>query len=244
MKRYAQAFAMCQTMFCTIPCPGHVWEEKARPLMLLFLPVVGLEIGAIWYAAAWLVAQLSLPVPIAALLLCACPYGLTGAIHLDGFMDVVDAVRSCAAPERRREILKDPHVGSFAAIGCALLLLSGYSVFSVSGGDIRLLLFIPVVSRCCSALSVTLLPPMSTSQYAAQKIDRRHAAVLLVMLAAAIALGFVYCGKGAFALLIESAGYGLALLRAHRNLGGMNGDIAGYALTVAELCGAAAFALL
>ena len=48
--------------------------------------------------------------PVIALVLCVYPYVVTGAIHLDGFMDVVDAVRSCAGKERRREILKDSHV--------------------------------------------------------------------------------------------------------------------------------------
>ena len=36
----------------------------------------------------------------------------------------------------------------------------------------------------------------------------------------------------------------LALRRGYRSLEGMNGDIAGYALTISELCGAAVFALL
>ena len=244
MKRYFQAWAMCRSMFCYIPSPWRVWNEEARPLMLLFLPVLGLELGALWWGLAWLLRYFAVPVSIAALLLCAYPYVVTGAIHLDGFMDVVDAVRSCAGPEKRREILKDPHVGSFAVVGCALALLAGYSVFSVGTGDIRLLLLIPVVSRCGSALAVTLLRPMSTSQYARQNIQKKQAAVLFLMLAAALTAGFLLCGLGGFALVIELAAYGLALLRGYRALGGMNGDVAGYALTLAELCGAAAFALI
>ena len=58
-----------------------------------------------------------------------------------------------------------------------------------------------------------------------QKFDRRY--VLLISV-------FFGC----------MAGYGLALHRGYRNLKGMNGDIAGYALTVSELCGAAVVALL
>ena len=48
MKTYLCAFAMCQSMFCAIPFPGRLWDEKARGKMLLFLPVVGLEIGLVW----------------------------------------------------------------------------------------------------------------------------------------------------------------------------------------------------
>ena len=235
---------MCRSMFCYIPSPWRTWNEEARPLMLLFLPVLGLELGAIWWGLALLLRSLAVPTAVTALILCGYPYGVTGAIHLDGFLDVVDAVRSCAAPEKRREILKDPHVGSFAVVGCVLVLLAGYSVFSTGHGDIRLLLLIPVVSRCGSALAVTLLRPMSTSQYAQQAIEKGKAAAIILILAAALAAGFLMSGVYGFVLVIELAGYGLSLLRGYRGLGGMNGDVAGYALTIAELCSAAALALI
>ena len=93
MKTYLCAFAMCQSMFCAIPFPGRLWDEKARGKMLLFLPVVGLEIGLVWAALAWAVRFLKLPALVGGLALCACPFLLTGSIHLDGFMDVTDAVK-------------------------------------------------------------------------------------------------------------------------------------------------------
>ncbi len=244
MKRYFQAWAMCRSMFCYIPSPWRIWNEEARPLMLVFLPILGLEIGALWWGLAWLLDHFAVPAVLSALLLCAYPIAVTGAIHLDGFMDVVDAVRSCAAPEKRREILKDPHVGSFAVIGCIFAVLTLFVAFSLDHGDIRLLLFIPVVSRCGSALAVMLLPPMSTSQYARQSIQKIRAVAPAVMLIAALAAGFLLCGVSGAALIVVLAAYGLTLWRGCRALGGMNGDVAGYALTVAEICGVVAFALL
>ena len=83
MKTYLCAFAMCQSMFCAIPFPGRLWDEKARGKMLLFLPVVGLEIGFVWAALAWAVRFLKLPTPVGGLALCACPFLLTGFIHLE-----------------------------------------------------------------------------------------------------------------------------------------------------------------
>jgi adenosylcobinamide-GDP ribazoletransferase len=172
MKLYLYAFAMCQSMFCAIPAP-QVWDEKARDKMLLFLPLVGLEIGLIWAALAWLCRWLELPAMVAALLLCAAPYVLTGFLHLDGFMDVTDAVKSCRDAVRRREILKDSHVGSFAVIGLVLLVLAQFAFFAAAPTDARwlILLLIPAVSRCCSALesSVTGIPvqPVSTARTSA-----------------------------------------------------------------------------
>ena len=245
MKTYLHAFLMCQSMFCAIPAP-QVWDEKAKDRMLLFLPIVGLEIGAIWAVLAWACRLWELPALVAGLVLSAYPYIATGFIHLDGYMDVTDAVKSWRDLERRREILKDSHVGSFAVIGIVLLMLAQFAVFASApnDADFRILIFIPAVSRCCSALAVTGLRPMSTSQYADRSKPRSHMAALVVMLSLFLSAGFLLCGRYGFALLGCLAGYGLALRRAYKSLDGMNGDISGYALTIGELCAAAVYALI
>ena len=245
MKTYLHAFTMCQSMFCAIPAP-QVWDEKAKDKMLLFLPIVGLEIGILWACLAWLCRLLHLPTMITALILSAYPYMATGFLHLDGYMDVTDAVKSWRDLERRREILKDSHVGSFAVIGIVLLLIAQFAVFASVpiGANFHILIFIPAVSRCCSALAVTRLKPMSTSQYADQQKSKSHMVVLTIMLAVFLAAGFLLCGKYGFALVGGLAGYGLALRRAYKSLEGMNGDIAGFSLTIGELCAVAVYALI
>ena len=157
---------MCRSMFCAIPCFWRVWDEEARDKMLLFLPVVGLEIGAIWALLAWLCRYLALPALVQGAVLGAYPFVVTGFIHLDGFMDVTDAVRSCRDLARRREILKDSRVGSFAVIGVVLLALCQTALFASAktAASLWTLVLLPAVSRCGSALAVTALRPMSTSQ--------------------------------------------------------------------------------
>ena len=246
MKTYFHAFAMCQSMFCAIPFPGNLWDEKARDKMLLFLPVVGLEMGALWAGLAWLCNFLNLPVLVRGLVLAVFPFLAAGFIHLDGYMDVTDAVKSCRSLERRREILKDSHVGAFAVIGIALLLLAQFAFLSSvpEHADWRILLFVPAVSRCGSSLAVTALKPMNTSQYASQEKPKSRIVVILVMTALFVAAGFLLCGKYGFVLLGGLTGYGLALRKAYKSLEGMNGDISGYALTISELCAVAVLALL
>ena len=245
MKTYLHAFAMCQSMFCAIPAP-QIWDETAKDKMLLFLPIVGLEIGGIWALLGWLCRLLSLPTLVAGLILAAYPYIATGFLHLDGYMDVTDAVKSWRSLERRREILKDSHVGSFAVIGIVLLILAQFAFFASAPMDANLLIliFVPAVSRCCSALAVTGLKSMSTSQYADQKKPVSHLVVVSMMLCLFLAAGFLLCGKYGFALVGCLAGYGLALRRAYKSLEGMNGDISGYALTIGELCAVAVYALI
>ena len=102
------------------------------------------------------------------------------------------------------------------------------------------LVLLPAVSRCGSALAVTVLRPMSTSQYAAQKKPKSHIIVLCAQLAVYLAAGFLAGWRTGAAL----CGCLAALRKAFRSLDGMNGDISGYALTLSELCGAAVWALI
>lgn len=243
MKLWLYALGMCQSMFCALPFPWHGWEEKARDKMLCCLPVIGLEIGFLWWVVGAVALRLELPGLIGGALVCAVPYFLTGFMHLDGFMDVTDAVRSYRSLERRREILKDSHVGSFAVIAMGLLLVMQLSVCSAIGTltQLRALLLIPAVSRCCSVLAITCLPPMETSQYAQRKT---HWALPLAMLAAAVGVGFWWETPVGIALVAVMVGYALALVRAYRSLKGMNGDISGYCISLSELAGLCAMAIL
>ena len=246
MKTYLHAFVMCQSMFCAIPCPWKVWDEQARGKMLLFLPAIGLEIGLIWVILAQICRFLALPALVTGLILAVYPYLVTGFLHLDGFMDVTDAVKSWRNLERRREILKDSHVGSFAVINLVLLVVAQFALFSSAplAANSFILLFVPAVSRCCSVLAVTGLKPMATSQYANREKQTSHLIVTALLLCAFVAAGFLLCGKYGFVLLGCLSGYGLALHRGYRSLEGMNGDISGYALTLGELCAVAVYTLL
>ena len=244
MKQLITAFSMCQTMFCRIPFPLRKWEEAARPYLLLFLPLVGLEIGVLWVLADLVLRHLGIPAPVYGFVMTAIPVLLTGGIHLDGFMDVADAIGSWRDLEKRRAILKDSHVGAVAVIWVAFLLLGYFAVFSsvADGRTLGCLVLVPVVSRCCSSLAVWNLRSMSTSQYAGSITPGWCRWIVWGILVGAIAAAFVCFGTAALA--IGAAGYALSLSRAYRLLEGMNGDISGFCIHISELCAAAALILL
>ena len=246
MKQYFYAFSMCQSMFCSIPFPCHKWEEKARGKMLLFLPVIGLEIGFIWALFGWLADLLALSPMVKAIALTVLPFLLTGFIHLDGFMDVTDAVGSCRDLETRRAILKDSHVGSFAVIGIVLLMLSQFALFTALKPQANLwaLTLVPCVSRTAAGIAVLSLPKMSTSQYREQGKNKGQILFMAFLLGAeliASLLLFKKWGLASFACLL---GLSLALNKGYRSLQGMNGDISGYSITIGELTAVAVMALL
>ena len=228
MSEWLDGFSMAWGMFLAIPCPLRRWNEKAREKMLVCLPLVGLAVGGIWLGLYLLLRHAAIG-GLYAFLMAALPWLVTGFMHLDGYMDVCDAVLSRRELATRQRILKDSHCGAFAVIGMVLLALWG-------------LLLIPVATRACAGLAVLKLRPMGTSQYAAMGRHGGYAAALAVLLAAAIAVPLVM--DRSFAPLAAAAGYGLAVWYGFRQLDGMNGDISGFALTLGELAGAAVWTLV
>lgn len=242
MKDWIYGFFMAWGMFLALPCPLKIWNERARSKMVCCLPLVGLVVGGVWVLAAY--AGRFLPPPVAGLLIAAAPWLVTGFLHLDGFMDVCDAVLSRRDLPRRQEILKDSHCGAFAVIGMVLLALSQWSV-AMAKEEIPLLplLAVPVASRACAALAVLTLRPMGTSQYAAMTGKRApYVAFAAVVMAAAAVVPLALWGS--LAPLAAALGYWLAVWYADRQLGGMSGDVSGFSLTLGELCGLAVLTLV
>lgn len=238
MKKWLHAFFMAWGMFLAVPCPYRKWDENARDRMLVCLPLVGCIVGGLWALAAWLLSLIKAPVYISAALLAALPWGVTGFIHLDGFMDVSDAVLSRRDLETRQRILKDPHCGAFAVISLGLLMLVSFAVllsWKFSAVKLVPLALIPAAVRASAGAAVLLFKPMSTSQYSRER-DKRLCIPLFIMLAAA-AVPIIFFGLGGLAPLAAAGAYWLFALYGKKQLGGMNGDISGFALTLGELVG-------
>ena len=231
--RLIRAFFMCLGMFTALPCPWRPWDEDARDWMLVTLPPVGLVVGTLWFALGWL--GLRFLAPVAGAILAALPWGLTGFIHLDGYMDTCDAILSWRPLEKRWEILKDSHTGAFAVVGLAILAMFSYGAASALGAEkLPALVLVPVVSRCGSALAVLSLKPIGHSEYARMSGRLGQRVAVVCMWAAALIAGRVWLGRLGIALIAESLGYAAAMAWGYRTLEGVSGDVAGFALAVAE----------
>ena len=240
MKLWIYGFFMAWGMFLAIPCPFKKWDEKARGRMMVFLPVIGVIVGGLWALAAWLLGLIGCPAPLYALIIAVIPWLVTGFIHLDGFMDVSDAVLSQRDIENKRRILKDPHCGAFAVISMVLLGLASYAAASVRMlelNDLLPLALIPVASRASAGIAVMLLKPMPGSQYSAMKLNKLLVIPIAVFAMASVTVPIVLFGLGGIAPAAVTLGYWVFALFAISQLGGMSGDVSGYALTISELIG-------
>jgi len=236
---------MCLGMFTALPCPYRPWDENARGLMTACLPLVGAIIGGLWYALS-LIGSALLPETLCAALITALPLLLTGFMHLDGFMDTADAMLSWRPLEKRIAILKDVHCGSFSVVALVLLILGMFAAASDAlAGDLRPLMLIPVVSRCMSALCVTAIRPIGHSEYASQQRHVGTPLTALIILALALALGWIWLGGGCAVILLSVLlGYAASMLWLVHTLKGVSGDLAGFSLCTGELCGMIALAVI
>ncbi|WP_379291698.1 adenosylcobinamide-GDP ribazoletransferase [Paenibacillus residui] len=105
------------------PCPVAVrYTGEVFRRSVLFYPVAGLAIGLV-LAAAGTLAHAWLPAFPASAVLLALWVFLTGALHLDGWMDTADGILSHRPREQMLEIMKDSRVGAMGVIAGVLYLL-------------------------------------------------------------------------------------------------------------------------
>ncbi len=126
---------------------------------IAYFPVVGIIIGLILAALNWLLS-LFLPSMIVNGLLIVSLVVISGALHLDGFVDTCDGLAGHKAVEDRWAVMHDSRAGAFGIIGAVLLLLVKYvSLSSVPGSLLMVtLVLVPVLSRWAMAYAVFAYP--------------------------------------------------------------------------------------
>lgn len=248
--RWWQGFWIACSMYSRFPVPQTRWTRAGMKYALCFFPLVGAAIGACVCLMAWLARKLSLGSVAFAGLGTALPLLLTGGIHMDGFLDTVDARSSCQPRERKLEILKDPHTGAFAIIGCGVYLLLYGSAFSELGQNaFPAIVGVYVMPRALSGWSLVRLPKARrdglASTFAGQASDR----AVEWSMAGWLALSFLYLAVTAGAVAgvcmtgAALAAFGWYCRVARKEFGGTTGDLAGYFLQVAELAMVAVLAV-
>jgi adenosylcobinamide-GDP ribazoletransferase len=195
---------------------------------------VGLVLGAL-LAGLGLGLRWMLPGGVVSALLLVAWVALTGALHLDGFVDCCDAMLAPVSRERRLEILRDVHAGAFGIVGVVLLLLVKYIALATLPAAIQLpaLLLIPALGRWGMTGAVVLFPYARSGPGLGRKAKagagyRQLAVATVTVLAAAGLAWWLGLGWIVLVLLILAALAVLALSGwAQSRLGGLTGDVYG-----------------
>ena len=231
-------FGLAWRLLTVIPLP-LVPEDFSRPAGRAagYFPLVGLVLGLLLAGMSQLCYFL-LPAGMAATLLLVIWVGLTGMLHLDGFMDTCDGLLPPRDPARRLEIMKDSRVGAFGVVGVILLLLLKFNGLVALPATHRLaaLITIPVLARWAMTWAMARYPlarPEGLSVFFGQGLGW-----LQVSGATVVTLGvtFIVLGRsGALLLGVTWLATTLVARLAVVRIGGLTGDLYGAICETTEM---------
>lgn len=202
-----------------------------------YFPLVGLALGGI-LAGLDLVMREALPPLVVSVLLVVALLVLTRVLHTEGFLDSCDGLFGGYDRTRRLEILRDPHVGAFAVIGGASLLLLKWSLIAGIPDEERtaLLVLFPCLSRFGMVAAMTAFPYAREQGLGTAFEDGRSRWQVVFGLATAIAAAGLLLGFAGLVLLGAAVAIALAMGRWITGLlGGMTGDTYGAVNEVGEV---------
>ncbi|MGM0876654.1 MAG: adenosylcobinamide-GDP ribazoletransferase [Bacillota bacterium] len=244
MKQFVQGFILALQFLTRIPIPIICpWEKQSIKGALTSFGLVGLIIGCI-LALALTITDLVFPVWMSSLFIVTLWVFLTGGLHLDGLMDVADAVGSNAPFEKKLEIMKDPQVGSFAVLTVIFHLLWKaafvYGLFIQTGLEHHLLLFCVILIPACSRLIPLFLlyyvPVIKQEGLAYQW--KQHISVREIIIGTAIVFTYTLLFPYMFFIFLSYIVYFFFMRNwILKNFKGMNGDILGASIEGGELWG-------
>lgn len=237
-------------MFSAIPAPQPVWNGRNMRYAMCAFPLIGAVCGGAWWAWSAACAYLAVPEILRGAGLCLLPVLVTGGIHLDGYADTCDALASCASPEKKQEILKDPRCGAFAVIrlcGYFAAYFALCTALETDGRTLGCMTLAFVLERALSGLSISRFPLAKKTGLAhtfAAAADRKRVGRILLAVCALAGAGMIAVGgvTGGVMLAAALAAFLRYRMTADRQFGGISGDLAGWFLQRAELWMLAALA--
>lgn len=228
-------------MYSKIPVPQVKWNEKNMKYAMCFFPVVGMITGLAFWGIFRICTILAFGDIAKGAMLTVVPVLITGGIHVDGFIDTVDAVSSYASHEKRLEILKDPHVGAFGIIWTVVYFIIYFGFCSEINEKTVIIISIGFVfSRILSGYGAISIPKARKDGLLVTFADGAKQNVVKIVL---VVLGFIVAGimaKINFILGCLSVASALVVYYfykkfAIKTFGGVTGDLAGFFLQLCEI---------
>lgn len=254
--RLFRTIAVTFSLYSRIPMPRFEWDDADMRFSMACFPMVGAVIGMVFACVYHAAARLGAPDTAACLIMTLVPVLLTGGFHIDGFMDVSDALSSYGSREDKLRILKDPHIGAFAVIRlCAAGLIYIASLITVltapdAAGTVYTLAAGFVLARGLSAIAVLNLRSAKNegmlyyeASCAGQGRKANNVLCAIWIVAAAALMVYISFAAGACEIIAAGACFVWYKYKSYREFGGITGDTAGWFVTLCEVAMTAAAAV-
>ncbi|MGE0081930.1 MAG: adenosylcobinamide-GDP ribazoletransferase [Thiohalomonadaceae bacterium] len=229
-----QSFLLALQFLTRLPVPAaRDFGPQLVGRSLLFHPLVGTLIGGLLMGLAVLLAPA--PAPLAAALVLAAWVLITGALHLDGLADSVDAwVVGHGDRERTLAIMKDPASGPMGVTALVLtLLLKFVALQTLVASQPVALLLAPLLGRTALPLLFLTTPyvrPGGLGEAMATHLPRAGAVPVIALGAVvAVAVG------GILPVLAALAAFALLRRLMVQRIAGTTGDTAGALVELVEI---------
>lgn len=244
MKKLYKGFIMALSMFTILPTPYIEWDDDGVKNMMKFYPIIGLIVGGIWSLVYYVMNLLDCSIILNTVITMIIPFIITGMIHLDGFMDVCDAILSRRDKEEKLRILKDSTTGAFAVVSLVMLFFLQFgSVYSVIEKRIPsyVLILIPIASRSIVSyflLSISTIKESSLGTYFKKGTGSLDKLLMILALIITIIISITLLKyKGILMIIFIFIAVSLSVLKCIKEFGGISGDVAGFALVMGEVIG-------
>ncbi len=212
-------------------CANNMWA----------FPLIGAFLGLLAGLFGW-VASIFLPSLVVGALALALLLWMTGLHHTDGLLDFGDGVMVHGSPEKKIAVMHDQLTGA-GAIGLALMtyIVTAFAFASIGGGvnffGLRVPYIFPAVIliELCAKLSMVVAARAGRAVHEGMNtsfLKAMHGSSGNWRLALALVISFAVSlplfGLGGVWVVLAAVASALAMVSiAHRNFGGVTGDVFG-----------------
>jgi len=154
-------FWIAWQLLTIIPSPyqrGRGLENLGKSVS--FFPLVGLFLGMVLFGFDYLLG-LFLPLVLVNVLLIIILIILTGALHMDGFIDTCDGFALRSSNPDRLKVMSDSRVGGFGVVGGCCLVAVKFAALVALPMELRgsALILMPILSRWGMVYAISTFPP-------------------------------------------------------------------------------------
>ena len=237
LRRLAEDVVLALGFMTRLPVAGFAVRDERRLAEALWaMPLAGLLLGLLAAAVHLGATSIGLGGWVAAVLALAALALASGGLHDDGLADFWDGIGGGHTRQRRLEIMRDSHVGSYGVLALVITyvllagLLNSVAATAPAIDTAAVIITATALSRSAVVVPMIVLRPARDDGLAhlfGQPTTTAMAVATVWPVAAALILG----PPGALAIIIGcAAGAGAVTGLAARYLGGHTGDVFGAAI--------------